>query len=122
VSPPLEWSVPGADAISEFAVVVSDPDARGFTHWVVARIPGTATGLDEDAGDPNAGNGLLQGKNSFGGVGYRGPCPPAGTTHHYDFALYSFATPPDFSDAPTADEVRRAGGSPAVGFQALYGH
>ncbi len=122
MSPPLEWSVPGAEDTSEFAIVVSDPDARDFTHWVVARIPGTETGLDEGAGDPNAGNGLLQGKNSFGSSGWRGPCPPAGTTHHYHFALYSFATAPDLSDEPTADEVRRVGGAPVAEFEALYGH
>jgi Raf kinase inhibitor-like YbhB/YbcL family protein len=122
VSPPLEWSVPGAEGISEFAIVVTDPDARGLTHWVVARIPGTATGLDEGAGDPNAGNGLLQGRNSMGGIGYRGPCPPAGTTHHYHFALYGFASAPDLSNAPTADDVRKAGGAPLVEFDAAFGH
>jgi Raf kinase inhibitor-like YbhB/YbcL family protein len=122
VSPPLEWRLAGTDEVSEFAIVVTDPDARDFVHWVVARIPGTDTSLPEGAGDPDAGNGLLQGKNSFGSTGYRGPCPPAGTTHHYHFALYSFAAAPDLSDSPTADEVTRAGGSPAVTLDAIFGH
>jgi Raf kinase inhibitor-like YbhB/YbcL family protein len=122
VSPPLEWRISGADQLAELALIVSDPDARNFTHWVVARIPGGDTVLDEGAGDPTAGNGLLQGQNSFGSIGYQGPCPPAGATHHYRFALYAFATPPDLSTSPTADEVRRAGGSPVVEFEALYGH
>jgi Raf kinase inhibitor-like YbhB/YbcL family protein len=122
VSPPLEWHIHGNPEISELAIVVRDPDAGGFTHWVVARIPGTDAGLDEGAGDPNAGNGLLQGKNSFGSIGWRGPCPPAGRTHHYHFALYAFASAPDLSDAPTADEVAHAGGTLAAEFDALYGH
>ncbi len=122
VSPPLEWSVGNPDQVAEFAIVVTDPDAHDFTHWVVARIPGTDTGLDEGAGDPNAGNGLLQGQNGFGSIGWRGPCPPAGSTHHYHFALYAFASAPDLTDAPTADKVRQAGGTPEVAFEALYGH
>jgi Raf kinase inhibitor-like YbhB/YbcL family protein len=122
VSPPLEWHVDGTAEVSEFAIVLADPDAGGFVHWVVARIPGSDTGLDEGAGDPDAGNGLLQGKNGFGSTGYRGPCPPAGTTHHYSFALYAFGAAPDLSDSPTADEVTRAGGSPAVTLDAVYGH
>ena len=111
-----------ADEVSEFAIVVTDPDAHDFAHWVVARIPAADTGLDEDAGNPDAGNGLLQGKNSFSSIGYRGPCPPAGTTHRYHFALYAFATAPDLSDAPTADEVDHAGGTVATEFDAPYGH
>jgi Raf kinase inhibitor-like YbhB/YbcL family protein len=122
VSPSLEWSIPVAEAISELAIIVTDPDAHGFTHWVVARIPGSDTGLDEGAGDTAAGNGLLQGQNSFGGIGYRGPCPPAGTTHHYQFTLYAFASAPELRDVPTADDVRQAGGSRVVEFVALYGH
>jgi Raf kinase inhibitor-like YbhB/YbcL family protein len=122
VSPPLEWRIPGSDQIAELAVVVSDPDARNFTHWVVARIPGGDTVLDEGAGDPTAGNGLLQGQNSFGSTGYQGPCPPAGTTHHYRFALYAFATAPTLSTSPTADDIRRIGGTPVIEFEALFGH
>jgi Raf kinase inhibitor-like YbhB/YbcL family protein len=122
VSPPLEWRIPGSDQIAELAIVVSDPDARNFTHWVVARIPGGDTVLDEGAGDPTAGNGLLQGQNSFGSTGYQGPCPPAGTTHHYRFALYAFATAPNLSTSPTAADVRQAGGTPVIEFEALFGH
>ncbi len=119
VSPPLQWSVPAGAAT--FAIVVSDPDARGFIHWVVAGIPGGVTGLPEGAGDPGAGDGLVQGRNDFGKLGYGGPCPPSGT-HRYVFTLYSFIVAPDLSATPTADEVRRAakGGATSVSFTALY--
>jgi phosphatidylethanolamine-binding protein (PEBP) family uncharacterized protein len=37
-SPPLAWSgVP--DGTDSFALVVDDPDARGFVHWVLTAIP-----------------------------------------------------------------------------------
>ena len=36
----------------------------------------------------------MQGKNSWGGVGYRGPEPPKGHgVHHYHFRLYAMDTP-----------------------------
>lgn len=120
VSPPLQWSVPGA--ATAFAVVVSDPDARGFIHWVVAGIPGSTSSLPEGAGDPNAASGLIQGRNDFGKLGYGGPCPPSGV-HRYEFTLYAFAVAPSLSAVPTADEVRRAAksGATSVSFTARYG-
>ena len=51
LSPPLTWSnVPAATM--EFAVVCEDPDAGNpppFVHWVIYKIPGTATGLPEES-------------------------------------------------------------------------
>jgi Raf kinase inhibitor-like YbhB/YbcL family protein len=36
----------------------------------------------------------LQGKNSWGTIGYRGPAPPRGHgTHHYHFKLYALDVP-----------------------------
>ena len=43
-----------------------------------------------------------QGKNSFGGLGYGGPCPPFGQTHRYIFHLYALdqgLSSPDGMDA-----------------------
>ena len=86
-SPPLTWSgVPAA--AKELALIVDDPDAPSdepWVHWVICKIPPDAKGLAE--GDPA---GALQGKNSFGNVGYGGPSPPQGHgTHHYHFKLYA---------------------------------
>jgi Raf kinase inhibitor-like YbhB/YbcL family protein len=33
--------------------------------------------------------GFLQGKNSFGNIGYGGPAPSAGQLHHYIFKVYA---------------------------------
>ncbi len=77
VSPPLEWS--GVPAGTQgLALVVDDPDAGGFVHWVL-------TGIDPGA------TGIAEGQVPQGAVEvseYRGPCPPSGT-HHYQFTVYA---------------------------------
>jgi hypothetical protein len=86
VSPPLAWS--GApDGTASLVLIVDDPDARGFTHWLAYEIPGGPRGSLPEAVAPDAPT-PKQGRNDFGKVGYGGPCPPAGTgTHHYVFGL-----------------------------------
>jgi Raf kinase inhibitor-like YbhB/YbcL family protein len=67
------------------AVIVEDPDApRGtFDHWVVWNIPPLST-------VPEGRSPGVEGKNSSGGIGYTGPCPPAATgVHHYHFQVYA---------------------------------
>ena len=46
VSPPLAWSGAPEGTVA-FALVVDDPDARGWVHWLVADLPGDATSLAE---------------------------------------------------------------------------
>ncbi len=91
VSPPLAWSgVPAA--AKELALIVVDPDAHDFKHWVVYKIPATATGLEEGLGEtprPAKPAGAIQGKNEVDGIGYLGCDPPSGETHHYHFHLYA---------------------------------
>lgn len=93
VSPALRWEGP-PDETASFALVVEDPDApRGtFVHWVLYELPGHARELPEDVGPSprleNLGE-AAQGKNDFGAIGYRGPCPPRGAPHRYFFRLYA---------------------------------
>jgi len=97
LSPPLSWSgVP--QGTKELALIVDDPDApiaEPWVHWVIYKIPGSATGLkegiprQEKLEDPK---GALQGKNTWpsGNLGYRGPAPPRGHgVHHYHLTLYA---------------------------------
>jgi Raf kinase inhibitor-like YbhB/YbcL family protein len=74
------------------AMIVEDPDAPmgTFYHWVIYNIPSGLSDLPEGMQlmDHVAGIGT-QGKNSFGTLGYGGPCPPFGQTHHYYFHLYA---------------------------------
>jgi Raf kinase inhibitor-like YbhB/YbcL family protein len=88
LSPPLTWT--GApDGTVALVLMVHDPDARGFTHWLAYEIPGGPSGSLPEAVAPDAAT-PKQGRNDFGKVGYGGPCPPAGTgTHHYVFGLWA---------------------------------
>jgi Raf kinase inhibitor-like YbhB/YbcL family protein len=103
VSPPLEWT--GApQATVSLALIVDDPDARGFVHWVVYNVDPSASGgfpagWSEDA--------EFQGSNDFGRIGYGGPCPPSGQ-HQYDFRLLALDTMLDLARAPTAQHVTAA--------------
>lgn len=95
ISPPLAWSsLP--EGTKELALIVDDPDAprpQPWVHWVVYKIPAIATGLEQAIAPGLEVPGLagaLQGKNSSGSLGYRGPAPPKGHgVHHYHFKLYA---------------------------------
>lgn len=95
VSPPLNWTgVPAA--AREVALICDDPDAprpQPWVHWVIYKIPAAASGLPEGvakAEKPGEPAGSLQGKNSWGRIGYGGPAPPRGHgVHHYHFKLYA---------------------------------
>jgi Raf kinase inhibitor-like YbhB/YbcL family protein len=90
ISPSLMWTgvPPGARSLS---LIVDDPDAPSgiFVHWLVYGIQPTATGLEEGLpATPTLPNGVKQGHNDFGELGYGGPQPPSGT-HRYFFHLYA---------------------------------
>ena len=86
VSPPLSWSGLPSDSRS-LALTLIDPDAPGrpFTHWVVFNMPPATTDLPEGGPLPASS---VEGGNDFGSRGYRGPCPPPGSPHHYHFKVY----------------------------------
>ena len=103
-SPPLSWSVPPAGTGS-LALILDDPDAPAgrFVHWLAWGIPPDPGGLGEGEAAP------LEGRNDFGTVGYRGPCPPRGHgPHRYRFRLHAVAG--DLRLAPGAGvrELERA--------------
>jgi len=109
VSPPLAWS--GApDNTTSLVLIMDDPDAPVgmWVHWVLFNIPGSATmlevGLPADAELPD---GSQQGTNSWGRVGYGGPCPPSGV-HRYFFKLYALDAPLALDENATKEEVLAA--------------
>ena len=104
VSPSLAWTgVPaGTGAL---VLLVDDPDARGWVHWLVLDLPGTDGSLPE-ALDPGA-DPPAQGRNDFGRRGWGGPCPPSGT-HRYAFTLYALVEPLSLGDTPDGTAVRKA--------------
>lgn len=98
---PVSW-VGTPEGTAEFALVMDDPDARGFVHWVVVGIPAEAQAL----ADPLP-SGARHGRNDFGRTRYSGPCPPSGT-HTYVTTLYALSAPLDVGEQPTAAAVRQA--------------
>lgn len=87
ISPQLSWTnVPAGTA--NYLLTVFDPDAGNWVHWKV-KLAGTVTSLAENAGILGGGNlpaGSVRYLNSFGGMDYDGPRPPAGDgVHHYNF-------------------------------------
>ena len=108
-SPQLVWGDPPAGTQS-FALILDDPDAPGriWVHWVLYNIPGDARGLPASVpADAELADGSLHGKNSWGGLGYGGPCPPGGT-HRYFFKLYALDTALDLRSGATKDKVLNA--------------
>jgi Raf kinase inhibitor-like YbhB/YbcL family protein len=101
-SPPLSWSGAPGDTTA-LALVMDDPDANGFVHWVVFNMTASASG-SLPAGWSKSPDAPPQGKNSFGRVGYGGPCPPSGT-HRYIFRLLALGQELDLSGAPSARDV-----------------
>ena len=84
-SPALTWTDAPAGTKS-FVLIMDDPDVPmpgGFTHWVLADIPGTATNLPEGFQTGSLG---VSANSGFRRPGYGGPCPPTGV-HHYHFKL-----------------------------------
>lgn len=110
VSPALTWSDVPAGAKS-LALVLDDPDAPGgeWYHWLVWNIPARAGGIVEHAAaTPELAGGMVQGGNSFGKMGYGGPCPPKGQTHRYFFRLYALDTRLGLHASATYVELERA--------------
>ena len=90
-SPELSWPEPPHGTRS-FALVVDDPDAPSgtFYHWGVFNIDGNQRSIQRGAGDGSASTNSVQAVNSFGNIGYGGPCPPKGHgPHRYRFKLYA---------------------------------
>jgi Raf kinase inhibitor-like YbhB/YbcL family protein len=91
ISPGLSWNVPPAGTQS-FAIIMDDPDTpvRAWDNWVVFNIPPELRALAENRpSTTQLPNGATQGRNSWGGTGYGGPCPLAGPAHTYRFILYA---------------------------------
>lgn len=114
-SPPLAWTEVPEGTVT-FALIVSDPDANEFIHWLLTDIPGDATGLPEGGGDAIGSPEM----NDFGESGWGGPCPPTGI-HSYRFTLYALSGPVPLADPGDAEAVRAALGARALAEAELIG-
>jgi Raf kinase inhibitor-like YbhB/YbcL family protein len=106
VAPDLAWANVPTGTV-ELALVMDDPDADDFVHWVIAGLDPTSNGL----GEGEVPDGAVETHNGFGNPGWAGPCPPEGSgVHHYEFELIALGAPlgldPDLEAADAAAEIR----------------
>jgi Raf kinase inhibitor-like YbhB/YbcL family protein len=118
-SPPLSWVGAPANAVS-LALVMDDPDAGGFVHWVLFNLAASATG-SLPAGYSASPDAAPQGRNDFGRTGYGGPCPPSGT-HRYAFRLLALDAMLQLAGTPSAAQVLAAASGRVLAEATLTGN
>ena len=105
LSPPVSWlGLPGGTveiAVSLVDESVPRDDGRGFVHWVVAAVDPARRSLVEGQVPPGA----VQALNSFGDIGYGGPCPPPGEVHEYRLTVHALRNPTGLADGTPASEL-----------------
>lgn len=122
ISPNLEWESVTSDAKS-LALICEDPDAPGgiWTHWVIFNIPPEVTCLSEFVMPrEELEDGSLQGANSWGTIGYKGPCPPSGT-HRYYFKIYALDVKLSLPAGITREELLEAMEGHILDYGAIMG-
>lgn len=115
ISVPLEWSHVPAGTVS-FALVVDDPDTalhkstEEVLHWLIFNIPASSRSLPQAVPNtPTLPDGAIQGKNTGGISGFRGPGAPApGPYHHYTFQLFALDTKLSLGPEATRAELMKA--------------
>jgi len=109
-SPALSWEgLP--DSTRSITLIADDPDAPGqtFVHWVIYNIPADSSGLPPGVSKNNTlDDGILQGNNDFGRIGYNGPCPPLGKAHRYFFKVYALDTKLSLKSGATKSQLEAA--------------
>lgn len=108
ISPPLNIS--GSEGES-LAIIMDDPDAKGFVHWLIWNIPGDTENIPEGIPQNETVQilgGAKQGQNGFGEIGYRGPKPPKGEEHEYRIRLYSLDGDLDLKSGASEAELQEA--------------
>jgi Raf kinase inhibitor-like YbhB/YbcL family protein len=99
---------------------VDDPEGFNWVHWVIFNLPPDISQLTENVkAIVKLDNGALQGSNSFGSIGYRGPCPPS--SHHYYFTIYAMDSILDVRAGTTKTVVSNAMDGHILGKAMLMG-
>ena len=127
---PFEYTCDGADISPELnienvpenakslALIIDDPDAPAGTwvHWVVWNIPPDTTKIAK-----GTESGGIGGKNSWGRIGYGGPCPPSGT-HRYFFKLYALDINLGLKEGSSKQDLEKAMQGHIIEKAELIGH
>jgi Raf kinase inhibitor-like YbhB/YbcL family protein len=116
LSPPLRWrDLPAGTR--QIAVICEDFGAGNpppWVHWLIYNIPPTAGGLPEGLPiDPTTPMppelaGAVHGKNGWGRELYRGPAPPVGARHNYNFVVYALDAELDLPPGLTRAQLLEA--------------
>lgn len=100
VSPALSWS-PAPTGTTSIAISMADLDAPTFGHWVISGLGAGDIALAEDT----VPVGAVEATNGAGSLGYTGPCPPAGSTHHYTITVHYLGDVVNLTDGATVSEM-----------------
>lgn len=119
ISPQLFWSdVP--ESTKSFAIICDDPDAPTkdpFVHWIIFNISGEVRDLPENISPKKffkknkniSLRSAKQGIDSFGKIGFMGPCPPRGHgEHRYFFRIYALNNVLGLKAGSTKDQLLKA--------------
>ena len=113
ISPQIGIEGVNTEISKSLAIILNDPDAPGgggFIHWIawnidlVRMIPEKIEKMPEISFPLH----MVQGKNSFGKIGYWGPCPPRGKTHRYFFKIYGIDTVLPLAPGATKEQLVKA--------------
>jgi len=121
IAPAVSWTPPPAGT-SELAIVLADESAVDgdgpFIHWIMVGVDPNDLSLLEGDVPPGAVNGL----NSFGSIGYSGPCPPAGDAPHvYRLTVYALNQQSELADGTPASNLLEFITDVAIGATSLTG-
>jgi Raf kinase inhibitor-like YbhB/YbcL family protein len=118
-SPEIDVGGVNTNITKTLAIICNDPDAPGgggFVHWIAWNIELVKLIPERIPKDPLVTFPIraVQGKNSFGKIGYNGPCPPHGQTHRYFFKVYGLDTELALASGSTKDQLAKAMGGHVV--------
>lgn len=102
LSPALSWTGVPEGTVELAIAMVDDSVEPQFIHWVIAGIDPSEMSMIEGA--PSAG--AIEAINSFGDIGYGGPCPPQETdAHDYRTTIYALGQQVELFDGDAAADL-----------------
>ena len=111
-SPQISIEGVNTEKAKSLAIIVIDPNSASgnFIHWIAWDMELVKLIPEKIPTDPVVTFPMkaVQGKNSFGKIGYSGPCPPKGQTHRYDFKVYSIDTLLNIPPGSTKEDLVKA--------------
>jgi Raf kinase inhibitor-like YbhB/YbcL family protein len=113
ISPEIDVGGVNTAISKTLTIIVNDPDTAGgggFVHWIAWNVELVTIIPEKIPKTPVVSFPItaIQGKNSFGNIGYNGPCPPQGQTHRYFFNVYGLDSLLSLPAGSTKRELVRA--------------